>query len=65
MTDDEAKRDLERAIKWGIFGSPPSVETMRHAWQAIEDRREMIELYDVGGWNHVAAEKARRHMRGE
>jgi hypothetical protein len=38
MTDDieVARKDLERAIKWGIIGSPPSVDTMRLGLRALD-----------------------------
>ena len=73
MTDDEAKRDLERAVKWGIFGSPPSVETMRYALQAVEDRAHFADIADEVqanaeyGTSRLMAMRveARQHMRGE
>ena len=38
MTDDikAARKDLERAIKWGVIGSPPSWDTMRLALLALD-----------------------------
>lgn len=70
MTDREARLDLERAIKWGLFGSPPSVETMQHALQAMEDRAALVAVVEGAvprepGYESLAVIEARRHMRGE
>jgi hypothetical protein len=46
MTDAAAQIDLERAIKWGIFGSPPSVETMEYALRAIRERAALVALVE-------------------
>jgi hypothetical protein len=70
MTDSEAKLDLERAIRWGMFGSPPSLETMQHALQAMEDRAALVAVVEGAvprepGYESLAVSAARRHMQGE
>ena len=67
MTDAEAKRDLERAIKWGMFGSPPTVEALRHALTALDDPVVLVNTHDAGRFGDMngAVATARRHMEGK
>jgi hypothetical protein len=68
MTDDEARRVLERIIEPRLDGYAYDNEAIRYALRAMEDRAVFVDACNSRDWLKRLCElsiAAGKHMRGE